>query len=90
MVAYPDGVGASVRSTPTTLELVLVPPLVKTVTNCVLVIVAGRGIELVIVAGRGIELVIVPGRGIELVMVAGRGIELVLNVEGNKTANKTW
>jgi hypothetical protein len=60
MVAYPDGVGGSVRSTPTTLELVLVlvPPSVKTVTNCVFVIVAGRGIELVMVAGRGIELVL--------------------------------
>lgn len=79
-MAYPDGVGVSVRSTPVALELVLVPPSVKTVTNCVFVIVAGRGIELVIV----------PGRGIELVMVAGRGIEMVLDVEGNESVTKTY
>jgi hypothetical protein len=60
------------------LELVLVPPSVEMVTNCVLVIVVGRGIELVTVAGRGIE----------LVTVAGRGTELVLGVEGNESVNK--
>ena len=97
-MAYPDGVGALLRTMPPMLELVLVPLLGGMVTNFVLVIVPGRGvvlgmvveedIVLIMVGGRGIVLVMVGGRGIVLVMVAGRGIELVLVVEGNESVNK--
>jgi len=59
-MAYPDGVGVSVRSTPgpTTLEFGVVPPSVKIVTTFVVVKVAGGGIKLVMVAGIGIGFVI--------------------------------
>ena len=58
MVAYPDGVGASVRSTPKMLELVLVPPSVEMVTRFVLVVVPAKGIRLVRSLERGIGCVL--------------------------------
>ena len=87
-MAYPDGVGALLRTMPPMLELVLVPLLGGMVTNFVLVIVPGRGVVLGMVVEEDIVLIMVGGRGIVLVMVAGRGIELVLVVEGNESVNK--
>lgn len=84
--------GASVRSTPPRLELVLLPPSVKMVTNFVLVRVTGRGIGFVLdVEGNESEEKVVGGSAsLEVAIEVGKGrtmidVEVILMIVEENT-----